>query len=257
MAHQMQVQYMSISEFAEQCGVADATVTRFTRRMGCKGYAPFKLALAHATNAKASSATLLTGEFSQDDNFESVCSKLLSANTCAMHQTKDCLREEDLDAAIKLFQGADRILCMGQGGSTIIAMAAAHLFSNVSNKFFPVIDSHMQAISIANCSKNDIIFYFSYSGATKELLHNLSIARKREIKTVLVTYFTKSPGAQLSDVVLQCGASETPLQNGSVGAKIAQLYLLDVLFAKYYQKNMEQCNQCRDSVADALSELHL
>ncbi len=257
MTHQMQVQYMSISEFAEQSGVADATVTRFTRRMGCKGYAAFKLELAYATNTKGGPSNILSGEIYQSDDFETLCSKLLSVNTYAMHQTMEGLRDEDIEMALELFRRADRVLCMGQGGSVIMAAVAAHLFSTVSNKFFPIVDSHMQAISIANCSEKDVIFYFSYSGATKELLYNLSVARERGIKTVLVTHFVKSPGAQLSDAILPCGASETPQQNGSVGAKIAQLYLLDVLFTKYYLKNMEECNDRCNRVADIMSDMQV
>ena len=33
-AHQRQTQYMSISELAENCNVAEATISRFCRRMG-------------------------------------------------------------------------------------------------------------------------------------------------------------------------------------------------------------------------------
>ena len=44
-AHQSQTQYMSISELAEKCNVAEATISRFCRRMGYKGYSAFKLAV--------------------------------------------------------------------------------------------------------------------------------------------------------------------------------------------------------------------
>ena len=42
------VQFLSIGEFAEQSGVAEATITRFCRRLGCAGYSAFKLAVANA-----------------------------------------------------------------------------------------------------------------------------------------------------------------------------------------------------------------
>ena len=32
---QRDTQYMSISELAEACGVAEATISRFTKRLGC------------------------------------------------------------------------------------------------------------------------------------------------------------------------------------------------------------------------------
>ena len=37
-AHQQKTQFMSISELSEECGVAEATISRFCRRLDYKGY---------------------------------------------------------------------------------------------------------------------------------------------------------------------------------------------------------------------------
>ena len=41
-----EIQSMTISELAANCGVAEATVTRFCRSLGCKGFHDFKIAVA-------------------------------------------------------------------------------------------------------------------------------------------------------------------------------------------------------------------
>ena len=147
-----------------------------------------------------------------------------------MTQTLELVRPEDYIRAADLLERADKVLCMGQGGSMIIAMEAAHLFSTASGKYFAVVDSHMQTVAIATAGENDVILFFSYSGATKDLVETLSYARQRGLRTILVTHFANSPGAELADVSLLCGADESPLQLGSIGARIAQMYLMDVLF---------------------------
>lgn len=48
-AFQRDTQFMSISDLAEACGVAEATVSRFCRRLNYKSYNAFKLAVASAT----------------------------------------------------------------------------------------------------------------------------------------------------------------------------------------------------------------
>lgn len=131
-----------------------------------------------------------------------------------MTQTLELVRPEEYIRAADLLEQADRVLCMGQGGSMIIAMEAAHLFSTASGKFFSVTDSHMQAIAIATAGENDVILFFSYSGATKDLIETLSYARERGLRSILVTHFANSPGAGLADVTLLCGADESPLQLG-------------------------------------------
>ena len=50
-------QTMSISELAAACGVAEATISRFCRRMGYRGYSVFRLAIAAATAADAAATS--------------------------------------------------------------------------------------------------------------------------------------------------------------------------------------------------------
>ena len=74
---------------------------------------------------------------------------------------------------------------------------------------------------------------------------------------VLITRFPNAPGAKLADVVLQCGSNESPLQLGSVAARISQMYLLDVLFSEVCLRNLDDCRQARMAIAEALTDKHL
>ncbi len=254
--HQQESQYMSISELAEACGVAEATISRFARRLNYKGYNAFKLAVAHST-AGRSAGNPLSGQVLAEDGVSDVCQKLFAANVDAMEQTLSLLRPEDVTAAGDLLERADKVLCMGQGGSMVMAQEAAHLFSTAFGKYFAVTDSHMQAIAAAQLGPRDVILYFSYSGATRDMVENCLLARERGARIVLVTRFPKSPGAALASVVLQCGANENPLQMGSVAARIAMIFVLDVLFSEVCRRDLPACRARRRQVADALSEKHL
>ena len=254
--HQQESQYMSISELAEACGVAEATVSRFSKRLGYKGYNAFKLAVANATSPRGG-GNPLSGEITPEDTVFDMCQKLYAANLDAMEQTLGLLRPEAVKAAGDLLERADKVLCMGQGGSMVMAQEAAHLFSTAFGKYFAVTDSHMQAIAAAQLGPRDVILYFSYSGATRDMVENCLLARERGARIVLVTRFPKSPGAALASVVLQCGANENPLQMGSVAARIAMIFVLDVLFSEVCRRDLPACRARRRQVADALSEKHL
>lgn len=257
LSHLRESQFMSISELAEASGVAEATISRFSRQLGYKGFNAFKLALANSTAHVRRDTNPLSGEVLDNDSFNDMCRKLHNADVNAINQTLELIKQEDIVRAADLLEQAEKVLCMGQGGSMIIAMEAAHLFSTASGKFFAVGDSHMQAITAATVGENDLILYFSYSGATKDMISTLSLARERGTKSVVVTRFPKSPGALLADVVLQCGANESPLQLGSVAARIAQLYLLDVLFSELCRRNLESCRESRSRIAEALADKHI
>lgn len=257
LAYQRETQYMSITELADACGVAEATVSRFCRRLGYKGYNAFKLAVANATAKNNPWGNPLSGEVLKVDTMEDVCRKLYTADVGAIGQTLELLNLDSIRRAADLLEKAGRVYCMGQGGSMLLAMEAAHLFSTVSGKFTAVGDAHLQAVSAVMMDSDDVILFFSYSGSTLDMVDTIRLAKERRAKVILITRFPKSPGAGAADVVLQCGANESPLQLGSVAAKIAQMFLLDVLFSEYCRRDMDACRQSRIRVADALASKHI
>ena len=253
--HRGEVQFLSIGEFAEQSGVAEATITRFCRRLGCGGYSAFKLAVANSCAQQRE--PLQNRSIDPGDSLQDVSRKLLAADAEAMEKTMELMKNEAVDKAAALLWQAGRVLCMGQGGSMLMAAEAAHLFSTVSGKFVPVSDAHLQIIAAATLTPDDVVLYFSYSGATKDMDATLRAVREQGARVILVTRFPRSPGAALAHLVLQCGVSESPLETGSVAARIAQLYLLDVLFTRYCMQDADACNATRRRIAAALVDKHL
>ena len=249
--------YLSIGQLASGAGVAEATVSRFCRRLRFKNYVEFKLNAANTSLRFKPSNNPLSGQISATDSVADICRKLYTAEMEAIAQTMDVLDPQAVIQAADCLEKAPRVLCMGQGGSMLLAQEAAHLFSTVDNRFAAVIDSHMQAISASMMDPGDVIMFFSYSGSTRAMMETLKVAKGREGKIILVTRFPHSPGAELSDIVLQCGANENPLQSGSVAARIAQMYLVDVLFSEYSRRNLVKTRYNRARIAQALAEKHL
>lgn len=247
---------MSISQLASACSVADATVSRFCRRLGYKGYPDFKIAIANSF-AHRLEDNPLSGEITREDSLETISQKLLNASAMAMVQTREVLNLDAVAEAAAVLRESTSVLCMGQGGSMLIASEAAHLFSTISGKFRPVSDSHMQAMAAVMMEPTDSILFYSYSGSTLAMLDTLKTAKERGSRVILVTRFPNSPGAALADIVLQCGANENPLQSGSVPARIAQMYLTDILFSEYTRKNLDEAKESRNRIAQALAAKHV
>ena len=250
-----QVQFMSITQLAEECGAADATVSRFCRSLKLKGFNAFKLELAKYCASAGTEGLQLRP--SHTDSPEGRCAEAGRLSQEAIIQTISLVRMEDIEKTVSIFEQADRVFCMGAGGSMLLANECSHLFSTVCNKFSAIWDSHMQMSITATMNKHDVIVLFSYSGATQNGMEVLELAKKRGICTVLITRYPKSPAASLADVVLCCGSSESPFQFGSVPAKVAQLVLLDVLFQEYFHRNQNQCEESLQRIGAALSEKHI
>ena len=250
-----QVQFMSITQLADECGVAEATVSRFCRSLGLKGFNAFKLEMArHVATANAG---MISPRRIDAASLEGRCMEVGRFAQEAVQQTLDLVNPVNIEKAITLFEKADRVICVGSGGSMLLAQECAHLFSTITNKFHAICDSHMQMSAVATMNTSDVVILFSYSGATHNGIAVLELAKVRGISTSLVTRFPKSPAAQLADVVLHCGSNETPFQSGSVPAKVAQLVLQDILYQEYMFRNRSDCEKNLQQIADALSEKHV
>ena len=245
-------QFMSITQLAEECSVAEATVSRFCRTLGLKGFNAFKLELAKYVASRPASSDACSPETAEGRR-----SEVHRLSDEAIRQTMELLSPESVEKAVELFERARRVLCIGNGGSMIMAYVCSNLFATVTNKFVAISETHTQLATAATMGPEDVIVLFSYSGATTNGIQVLELAKSRGVRTVLVTRYVKSPAANLADVVLCCGSNETPFQSGSVPAKIAQLVVMDVLYQEYCFRNREACDRQIEDLAAALACTHL
>ncbi len=254
-------QYMSISELADECGVAEATITRFCRRLDLPGYSAFKLALAKAVAEEQGGSAVAPedrmGEIIAQDSVTEMARKLCGTETAAITQSLSLLDPEAVTKATDLLWNAGRVLCIGHGRSMITAMEAAHLFSSVSTKFSVIQDIHMQFSTVSLLEPGDVLLFFCYSGSTRESVELMDLARAKGASVILITRFFRSPGATMSDVVLQCGSNEGPLQVGSVSASVAQLFVIDVLYNEFVRRDPKGTAEKKEQIAEALAERHL
>lgn len=251
LAQYTQVQFMSITQLADECGTAEATISRFCRSLKLKGFNAFKIELARhsAGNGKVQEVST--------DTLSGRCQEVGRLAADAIQQTIELVEPQKVLQVVKFFEQAGHVLCVGSGGSMLMAQEFSHLFSTVTNKFLAISDSHMQMSAAATMNPGDVMVLFSYSGATTGGIQLLELAKNRGIPTVLVTRFNKSPAAKLANVVLRCGSNEGPFQFGSVPAKVAQLMVMDVLFQEYRHRNQESCEEHVQNIASALSGMHI
>lgn len=248
--HAEQAQYLSMAALAKACGVAEATVFRFCRALGFNGYNEMKIALAKAN---------VTPGAPQPNRLEAgmttamLCDYALSVANEAIQNTRALLDPDKIDQAATMLQRARQVYCFGQGGNMALAEDVWGRFATISNKFRIVTDDHMQIITASLLGPEDVILFFSYSGATRDMVDTLQVAKQYGAKVILFTHYADSPGAALSDIVLLCGEQESPLDTGSIPVKIAILMVADVLILRYSLDNQELTAISQQRTSEALA----
>lgn len=207
---------LSITEFSEQVGVGDATMLRFCRKLGLRGYSEFRFLLSQSTDDQQGAA---------GNDADAILSNMVAA----LRATHDRLQQQEVEKAAALALQARRLYALGSGNSGL----AAQEFCNKVLRYgllcesWP--DSHFQAIAASLLTPEDAMILFSVSGGTKDMLNLAKSASQRGVKLVIVTNYLKSPLARYADAMLCVAAKSAPLNSGSLVAKVSQLYVIDVL----------------------------
>ena len=248
--HAAEAQYLSISSLAKECCVAEATVFRFCRALGFEGYHEMRIALAqaNATGTPSSQRELQPGATTAE-----LCEHAYARFLTAINGTQNALSTEAVDEAVHLMQEARQVFCLGQGGSMLLANDICARFSSLSNKFRTAGDSHLQILAASLMGPEDVVLFVSYSGATRDMMETLRVVKETGAKVILITHYEDSPGAKLADIVLLCGAQESPLDSGSIPIKVAVLYVGEVLLLRYMLDDPEHTNEAQDRTSEAVA----
>jgi len=234
-----QVLFMSITDLSDACGVADASVHRFCRTMGVKGYQEFKMKLSLSMTNEDSIIQDREKSELKADSLAFMFDKILQNHINALKETRMLINPDEIKKTVQMMEEAKNIYFFGIGDSLLTAQEARNKFLRICNKVICVDDPHMQAMAASMSGPEDLIIVISYSGATKDNVYVARIAKKAGAKIVGITRFLKSPLTSYADISLVCGSNEGPLDGGSMGAKLSQLYIIDVLFQEYYRRNKE------------------
>nr|WP_325212362.1 MurR/RpiR family transcriptional regulator [uncultured Oscillibacter sp.] len=252
--HQEETQYISITDLSGRCGVAVSTVSLFCRKLKLAGFNDFKLELARAALPARAAFRAPGSEITAEDSDAALMGKVLSAAQDTLNNAYHMLSEREVTRSADLLCRAGQVVCLGQGNHSAVALAAWAQFSTTSPKFKTIQDSHMQTVVLSTLSEGDAVLYFSYSGATHELLEAVEVIRARGAKLILVTRYPNSPASAYADAVLLCGPNEQPFQFGSTSALMAQLYVVEVLLSEFVRRNPEEAERNRQSVGKALTQ---
>lgn len=252
--HPRQVLFLSITDLADACQVGETSVYRFCRSMDLQGYQEFKMQLSLGMTENTERETVSQGNDRLEENSRETAERIMQSHLDAIRETYGLLCQKDLECFLETMEQAERIFFFGIGDSLLMAQEAFHKFASITGKVYCITDPHMQVITAASMTEKDLAVMVSYSGATRDNICTAKAARRAGATVGCITRFRKSPLAAYCDLVLLCGASEGPMDGGSISAKISQLYLIDLLYQEYYLRNYDECLKARERASRAVVE---
>lgn len=245
----------SLSAIAVDLDVGEATFIRFCRTLGFKGFTDFKmdLAIELATQDK-SETTLLDTDVTVEDSAQNIALKLQAVINNVITETINLLDFNELEKVVEAFRQAKRIFLFGVGSSGITAEDAKNKFMRIGLQMDAATNNHFMYMQASLMQKGDVVMGISHSGYSQETTHALGIAHKAGATTIALTHNLRSPITRVADLVLINGHRQGQMQGDSIGTKIAQLFVLDLIYALIVQAEEEKATKTKQKTLNVILE---
>ncbi|AGH38236.1 HTH-type transcriptional regulator [Bibersteinia trehalosi USDA-ARS-USMARC-192] len=255
LSHPELLSQCSLSEVARQLDVGEATFIRFCRTLGFKGYTDFKLDLAIelATQEKNSNA-LLDTDISEQDTPKEIAIKLQTVLSNVMSETVNLLDYAALEQVVNEIRVAKRIFLFGVGSSGLMAEDAKHKLMRIGLQIDAATNNHFMYMQASLLREGDVVIGISHSGYSEETIKAMRIARENQAKTIAITHNLRSPITEVADYVLINGNRQGQMQGGSIGTKIAQLFVVELIYALLVKAEPEQAVRHKQKTLDVIME---
>ena len=242
----------TITEFSEKAGVSDATMVRFCKHLGFKGYQDFKM---HVAREMVPKDNQYNPELDREDDSASICSKVFNSEMGVLSRT---LLELDINVLKEIagrFRKAHKIVIFGTGGSLNVAKDALHKFMKIGIMVYVYEDIDLQHMSASLLQEGDVALVISHSGSNRSSLQCLEMAKAGGAYTIALTGIGKNPISKEADITVHIAAEKTIYQSESVSTRIAQLAVMDTLVSmtafEDYEKSYEAAVSTRHATSYA------
>ena len=226
-SHPFETVRSSTEQLANATGVSQASIIRFCQKLGYSGFKELKISLAQEVGSLVPRVIV---EPNRKGSFDFVA-EVLRQSIEGMERTVATLKREMLDAAIRAIANARLVDIYGVGESYVVGehlhikLRRLGIIANIYS------NPHLQAISAASLKPGDVAIGISFSGCTLDTIEAIDFAAKRGATTIAITNFPEFPLAQKADILLETNAVEALFPYGSISSRIAQLFIVDLIFA--------------------------
>lgn len=223
---------MSMEEFANITYTSRSTISRFCKKYGYKGFNELRMQLAIEMNLylKDSQTRVGTLPFDLNDNPFNIVNNYSAQAIYSITETMRANSADTLLAVAKKIVEANEIIFIGIEFSGIVAKDAFTHFNKIgkSCRYF------VEGYEMVNYSKyarpTDLVFAFSYSGATKFCLETIKLVTQRNATVVSVTTNSKNKLADISNMNLYVNSIDDPTHNLSLSSRTSTLVLMDAIY---------------------------
>ena len=243
---------MSIKELSNESNTGEATIIRFCKKIGFKGYNEFKISLI-STMSKKKQKTRHKIDILYDKNYNTISENIYNNSFNVLKDTLSLINNEVFDNCINLINTAKHIEFIGVGYSNLTAQDAKYKFLRIGKSVAAHSDSHLFKMAASISGKNDLVIGISQTGETQEVIESMKSAKARGADTIVITNNDNTEITKYADHILVNGYNDVRSETGSFSERISQLFIIELLYLGVLSKNKDKALQLKDLTIKAVT----
>ena len=229
MEHKDQAVDMTVGELAKASGTSDATVSRFCRRSGFKGFQNLKLTLAREILEEEHQSQEVTNDIDRTD-LEQSLKNILANKIAELTETIKMIDIKNLEIILDKLEHARMVQLAAVGNTIPVALDGAFKFNQLG---IPAVAGDIweaQAAYTFNLGREDVVLIISNSGSSKRLETLAAGAKENGSTLVLITNNRESPLAQICDYKIITATREKLLTEEFWFSRVTVTTVIEIIY---------------------------
>ena len=207
---------------------SEATLSRFAKKCGYKGYREFIFEYEKEINEEL-----------QEHSISTLTRRVKNAYEGLLDSNFQKLNEEQVQRVADLMGRCNKVMVIGMGSSGYAAREFQLRFMRLGMEIQAVTDAQMISMTMALCNQNSLVIAISLSGTTKTILDGLRLAQGKGAGIVMITANAGTEVAELCDELIVVAATRNLDDGTTISPQFPILLLIDVFYT-YYSENDTQ-----------------
>ena len=227
--HTAEVVDMTVGELAQACGVSDASVSRFCKKIDMKGFHHLKITLAKEISERGKEEEEVSNHISVNDIGQSL-KNILANKVTEITQTVSMMDTEQLHEILNKLNTAKTVQFFAVGNTIPVAIDGAFKLNQIG---IPAVSGTICETKIGytyNMTADDVVIAISNSGESTAVLRALEAAKSAGATTISITNSEKSSAAQLSDYHITTATREKLFLDGYCFSRVSATTVIEILY---------------------------
>lgn len=219
---------MTVGELAKECGVSEASVSRFCKRIELKGFHHLKISLAREL-VDAKDDGEISGHISVDD-MEGSLRGILSNKMEELRQTVAMMDSEELKKILDVINNADTVLMAAVGNTIPVAMDGAYKLNQIGIRAMSTPIWETELGYSYNLTDKDVVVAISNSGESTGVIQILEAAKSHGAVAISITNNARSSVAELSTYHITTATREKLFLDGYCFSRVSATMVIEIIY---------------------------